>query len=294
MKILITGVAGFIGSNTAEFLLQNGNEVVGFDNFDDFYPRHIKEQNLEQAKSSPVFSFFEGDLRDNAFLDHIFANHQFDVVLHLAAKAGVRPSVEFPKLYEEVNVTGTKNLLEAMHKSGHNKLVFASSSSVYGDSMQVPFRESDELLPPESPYAGTMLRLFSVYGPRQRPDMGIARFFHQIVNDIPLTIYGDGSTRRDYTFVGDIVRGIDAACRNPQKKAIINLGNSEPIRLSTLIEEIEAISKKTATKHFMERQDGDVFQTYAEISLAKERLSYNPGTSLTEGLTKQFEYTYPK
>ncbi len=310
MTILITGVAGFIGSHSAEFFLQRGERVIGLDNFDDFYDPALKHQNLTNALENTNFAFIEGDILDKNLLVKIFNSFKIDVVLHLAAKAGVRPSVLNPELYQRVNISGTKTLLDVMTDHSSAKLLFASSSSVYGETNKVPFKEDDILSDPVSPYAATkiegehicaefgqskglkytILRFFSVYGPRQRPDMGISKFFQQLMNHIPVTLYGDGSTRRDYTFIDDIIQGIALATELPGNGEIINLGNSEPITLSALIAAIELISGEKARIEYQQRKEGDVFQTYASIERAGELLGYNPQTHLNEGLQKQFEY----
>lgn len=309
MTILITGVAGFIGSHTAEYFLQRGFRVIGLDNFDDFYDSDLKHLNLRNAKNHKLFTFIEGDILNKDLLKQIFKTYDFNLVLHLAAKAGVRPSVLNPKLYHEVNITGTRNLLEVMVGTSA-KLMFASSSSVYGETNKVPFREDDILSDPVSPYAATkidgehlceefgkehdlkftILRFFSVYGPRQRPDMGISKFFNQLMNRLPVTLYGDGSTRRDYTFVDDIVEGIALSTELSGDGEIINLGNSEPITLSSLIATIEEVVGQKAMIEYQERKEGDVFQTYASIERAGKLFGYNPKTKLIEGLQKQFQY----
>jgi UDP-glucuronate 4-epimerase len=310
MTILITGVAGFIGSHSAEFYLKKGYKVIGLDNYDDFYASELKHLNLEICKSNSNFKLIEGDILDTELLVEIFSSYQFDFVIHLAAKAGVRPSVLNPEIYKRVNVDGTQNLLETMTKLSSAKLLFASSSSVYGETNNVPFRENEKLSDPVSPYAATkiegeklchtfakksnlkytILRFFSVYGPRQRPDMGISKFFNQLINHLPVTLYGDGTTRRDYTFIEDIVQGIALSAELPGDGEIINLGNSEPITLANLISSIENVIGESAQIEYQERKEGDVFQTYASIEVAQRTLGYNPSTKLTEGLKKQFEY----
>lgn len=310
MTILVTGAAGFIGSHTSEKLLENGHLVIGIDNFDDFYEASTKKLNLEAATRNSNFTLTEGDIRDRQFLEQVFDSQTIDVVIHLAAKAGVRPSVLQPDLYHDVNVQGTRNLLEVASKFENIKFIFASSSSVYGESNKVPFCEFDPLDDPVSPYAATkvlgeklckefgenhglnysILRFFSVYGPRQRPDMGIARFFKQLMHDHPITMYGDGSTRRDYTFIDDIVKGIIACVDQKAEGRIINLGNSEPIVLRDLISTMEAVVGKKGLIEYLDRKEGDVFQTYADISTATRLLSYKPSTDLKTGLEKQFEY----
>lgn len=310
MTILITGAAGFIGSHTSEKLLGLGHHVIGLDNFDAFYEASIKKTNISGASQNSNFTFYEGDIRDKQFLDGIFQSNDIEIVIHLAAKAGVRPSVLDPALYHDVNVNGTRCLLEAVNLKKNIKFIFASSSSVYGESNKVPFHEADKLDTPVSPYAATkvlgeelckefgdrfqvdctILRFFSVYGPRQRPDMGIARFFHQLIHDLPITIFGDGSTLRDYTFIEDIVDGIISCIHLNDVGKIINLGNSEPIVLKDLISAMENVSSKKGQLQYLKRKEGDVFQTYADISNARKLLGYHPKTDLETGLLKQLEY----
>lgn len=310
MTILITGAAGFIGSHTSEKLLGLGHHVIGLDNFDAFYEASIKKTNISGASQNSNFTFYEGDIRDKQFLDGIFQSNNIEIVIHLAAKAGVRPSVLDPALYHDVNVNGTRCLLEAVSLNKNIKFIFASSSSVYGESNKVPFHEADKLDTPVSPYAATkvlgeelckefgdrfqvdytILRFFSVYGPRQRPDMGIARFFHQLIHDLPITIFGDGSTLRDYTFIEDIVDGIISCIHLNEVGKIINLGNSEPIVLKDLISAMENVSSKKGQLQYLKRKEGDVFQTYADISNARKLLGYHPKTDLETGLLKQLEY----
>lgn len=310
MTILITGVAGFIGSHTAEFFLKKGDQVIGLDNFDDFYDKQTKILNLEHAKSFTNFSFIEGSILDKRLLEKIVSSSGIDLVIHLAAKAGVRPSIINPTLYQTVNLDGTSNVLEAMKKNPSTKLIFASSSSVYGETNKVPFKEDDILSKPLSPYAATkiegeyickhfcelhdlkytILRFFSVYGPRQRPDMGISKFFKQLICQQPVTLYGDGTSRRDYTYVDDIVQGISLSAHLPSDGEIINLGNSEPITLQKLISSMEEVVGKKALIEYQDPKEGDVTQTYASIELAKQLLGYTPTTNLLKGLRKQFEF----
>ncbi len=310
MKLLITGSAGFIGSHTAEYFVEKGYEVYGLDNFDPFYDQSIKKQNLFSLLAEPNFTFVEGDICDKNFIEDLFKSNHFDVVIHLAAKAGVRPSISDPDSYFHVNVDGTQNILEAISTHPTTKLIFASSSSVYGETNNVPFVETEVLSEPVSPYASTkiegeklcmhygndygihytILRFFSVYGPRQRPDMGISKFFNQLINNLPVTLYGDGTSRRDYTFIEDIVKGIAASVELATSGEIINLGNSEPIKLRDLISTMISIVGSEANIEYQSKQEGDVFQTYANIQKAKELLNFDPGTKLNDGLVKQFEY----
>ena len=308
MNILITGVAGFIGSHVAERLLSDGYHVIGIDNFDSFYPRPIKENNLKLLLKNPNFSFEEGDICDIDFINNLFAKYKIDKVIHLAAKAGVRPSIAHPSAYYSVNVLGTLNILDVMNQYKVKKLIFASSSSVYGNNHKIPFIESDNVDFPISPYAATKkagellihtyhhlydfqvinLRFFTVYGPRQRPDLAIYKFFKSIYNSKPIDVYGNGSTSRDYTYVNDIVDGIvrssDYLENNNKIYEIINLGNNSPISLIDLINKIEVVTGKQIQKNVQEMQEGDVDRTYADISKAKKLLGYNPHTSMEQGL----------
>jgi UDP-glucuronate 4-epimerase len=301
-RILVTGAAGFIGSNlTISLLSQNNVQVIGFDNFDDFYSREQKERNISSFISDTNFSFFEGDIRN---MDDLLALPEFDIIVHLAAKAGVRPSILNPVLYQEVNVAGTQNLLEFARQKNIKQFVFASSSSVYGINEQVPWTEEEKLMP-ISPYASTKLscemlghvyshlygirflalRFFTVYGPAQRPDLAIHKFFNSILNGQAIPVFGDGSTSRDYTFVADTVQGIKAAIDyNASDFEIINLGNRQTVNLSELIEAIEKVCGKKAIINRQPEQLGDVPQTYANITKAQKLLKYRPQTSLETGL----------
>jgi UDP-glucuronate 4-epimerase len=307
-RILITGAAGFIGSNLINRLLQSGiYQLVGLDNFDNFYSREQKEKNLAPFISHPDFHFFEGDICN---MDDLLALGDFDVIIHLAAKAGVRPSILNPILYQQVNVDGTQNLLEFARQKKIMQFVFASSSSVYGINENIPWNE-DEKLKPISPYASTKLscemlghvyshlygirflalRFFTVYGPAQRPDLAIHKFFKAISEGNPIPVYGDGSSSRDYTFVEDTIQGIEAAITYDQSDfEIINLGNHQTVTLSELITSIEKISGKKATINRQPEQAGDVPKTYADISKAKRLLNYQPDTSLEKGLISFYEW----
>jgi UDP-glucuronate 4-epimerase len=256
MKLLVTGVAGFIGSKLAERLIARGDEVVGLDNFDPFYPRATKERNLASLRAA--LRFVEGDITDRVGLDRLFAEERFDAVIHLAALAGVRPSIREPWRYAQVNVVGTAHLAEAMLARGVSRLVFASSSSVYGDNTLVPYEESQRVDDPASPYATTKragelmldtfaklhglssacLRFFTVYGPRQRPEMAIHKFARAIERGEVVTLYGDGSSSRDYTYVDDVLDGVLGALdRPPVGCRIYNLGGTQPVRLDALVRE---------------------------------------------------------
>ncbi len=310
MNYLITGAAGFIGSHLTEALLSNNHTVTGFDNFDDYYDRSIKETNLLTAIKSPGFTLIEGDLRKPKDVTSLFEGVQFDAVIHLAAKAGVRPSIEAPKDYFEVNVNGTLNLLEAMRTSGHRNMIFASSSSVYGNNEKVPFAEDDPVDNPISPYAASKkagellcktyhhlydfnifaLRFFSVYGPRQRPDMGIHKFIHSFLNGNPITMFGDGSSKRDYTYIDDIIEGTLKAIERCLGFEIINLGESKTVSLKSLIEQVRSVTRKEIEIRKLPMQPGDVFVTNADIDKAKRILGYAPKVDIEEGLKAHFEY----
>ncbi|MCS6824741.1 MAG: GDP-mannose 4,6-dehydratase [Cytophagaceae bacterium] len=304
--ILITGVAGFIGSCTAECFIKRGFPVVGIDNFDSFYSRSVKEKNISWLKSHHLFSFLEGDLNDVAFMNSI--TQPVSAVIHLAAKAGVQPSLLQPLQYIHNNIQGTNNLLEWMKRRNIRKMLFASSSSVYGNNNTIPFSESDADIYPVSPYAFTKrscellnhtyhhlygmdiinLRFFTVYGPRQRPDLAIYKFTNAIHNGLPIKLFGKGDTQRDYTFVDDIVQGIFNAYEYLMSNNSIfdtfNLGNNSPISLLHLVELIENVVGKTAIREHLPEQPGDMRITYASIDKAKKILNYNPSTSIEEGL----------
>jgi UDP-glucuronate 4-epimerase len=308
MKILITGVAGFIGSHLADRLLGEGHTVVGIDNFDPSYPRLAKEENLNSARQHERFTFVEADIRRQEDLALLAADLEgCDAIAHLAAKAGVRPSLEDPAGYHETNVVGTANLLELARELGVKQFVFASSSSVYGVNPNVPWSETDKVLLPISPYASTKvsaelmghvyahlygvrfiaLRFFTVYGPRQRPDLAICKFSHRILNGEPIKVFGDGSTRRDYTYVDDTVFGFRAALlydRSPYE--IINLGNDRTVPLRELLELLERVLGRPAVRSAQPEQPGDVPQTWADISKARELLGYNPSVTIEEGVTR--------
>ena len=313
MKILITGAAGFIGSHLSEKLLSLGHSVTGIDNFDPFYAKSVKQSNLEKSLQSVNYRFFPCDLSEikNTFTGKEF---EFDLVIHLAAKAGVRPSIENPHSYIETNILGTFHVLEWMKNSACRKMIFASSSSVYGNNKKIPFHESDSVDQPISPYAFTKkscelinynyfhlynlsiinLRFFTVYGPRQRPDLAIHKFFDLIYNEKPIQLFGDGKTGRDYTFVNDTVQGIcssvDRITSGQKLFETYNLGNSKPVLLKDLIEDIENVIGKKAIRNYLPMQDGDVDLTFADITQAKQMLGYSPSTPLREGLLKFKEW----
>lgn len=311
MKILLTGAAGFIGSHLSERLLSLGHEVIGIDNFDPFYDRSIKEENLSISREHKSFEFYEIDFASQP--NELNTLPDFDVLIHLAAKAGVRPSIENPKAYIEANYTGTLNLLEFLKERGVKKMVFASSSSVYGNCPNIPFTETEPLDKPISPYAFTKrgcemmnytyhhlenidmvnLRFFTVYGPRQRPDLAIHKFIKKILNNEPIQMFGDGSTARDYTFVDDIVTGILSSMDyvlNNSCFEIINLGNNQPVKLHELIANIEEAVGKKAVIEQLPMQPGDVDITFANIEKAQRLLGYQPTTNIKTGLAKFVEW----
>jgi len=309
-NFFVTGASGFIGSNLVDRLLKNGNKVIGIDNFDSFYDKKIKVNNLRNALQDENYTFIECDIRDFEHLNKIISE-QVDCIIHLAAKAGVRPSILNPIEYQDTNIRGTQNLLEIAQRKKINKFIFASSSSVYGTNSNVPWSEHDNVLKPISPYAATKisgemlghvyshlygiqflaLRFFTVYGPRQRPDLAIAKFFNNIINKTAIPVFGDGSTKRDYTYIDDIVSGIiNAVNYNESKYEIFNLGNSNTVSLKTLIEKIELVLNKKAIIEQWPLQDGDVPLTFADISLAQKKLNYNPTTDIDQGLYKYLQW----
>jgi len=311
MKILVTGGAGFIGSNLADALLADGDEVVVFDNFNDYYDPAIKEGNVAPHLGDPRYVLVRGDLEDAAAVKKLFDGHAFDCVVHLAARAGVRPSLENPAAYVRTNVLGTTNVLDQMRDHGVKKLVFASSSSVYGNCPEEMFSEDLKVTEPISPYAATKsaceqicytychlyaikavcLRFFTVYGPRQRPDLAIRKFVEKIESGRPIEMYGDGTTKRDYTFVADIVRGIRAAIAyDATPYEIVNLGGGEPITLARMIATIEKVLGKTAEIVRMPMQPGDVTKTVCDWSKAKRLFGYVPSTRFEDGIRAFVEW----
>lgn len=304
MNILVTGAAGFIGSHVCECFIGLGHSVVGLDNFDTFYSKKIKQSNLEGILKSDRFRFYDADIRNCEILNQIFTSSNIDTVIHLAAKAGVRPSIDSVTDYYEVNVNGTVNLLEAMRLNKVKRLIFASSSSVYGNNQKVPFSESDFVDNPISPYASskksgellchvynhlygfdiTCLRFFTVFGPRQRPDLAIHKFTRLIDEGKPIPFYGDGSTARDYTYIDDILNGITCAFNNLGGYRIYNLGESRLINLSELVGTIESIIGKKATFNRLPMQSGDVKITHADITKAKSEIGYDPKFNFRNGM----------
>ena len=303
-RILITGAAGFIGSHLADVLLQTGNYVMGIDNFDPFYDRSIKEANISGALKSKLYQFREGDIRDAHFINECFSGFNPDVIVHLAAKAGVRPSLVNSEAFYEVNVMGTLMILEAMKKNQIGNLIFASSSSVYGNNKKVPFSEEDSVNNPISPYAASKksgellcytyhhlynmnvfcLRFFTVYGPRQRPDLAIHKFTKALMKNETISFYGDGTTNRDYTHINDIIFGIIKAVEKVKGFDIFNLGESNTITLARLVGLLERFTGRKAQVNYLPLQKGDVLQTYADIRKAKEVLDYNPVMDIERGL----------
>ncbi len=306
--ILVTGAGGFIGSHLVDRLLADGYDVVGLDNFDNFYDPAIKRRNLRNALNNKHFRLMEGDIRDTETIQH--AGEGSDAVVHLAARAGVRPSIRDPLLYEDVNIRGTLNILDMCRKNGVSRLLFGSSSSVYGINSKVPFAEDDPVGCPISPYAAskraaelmcftyhhlygfsiTCLRFFTVYGPRQRPEMAIHKFTRCIDQGREITLFGDGTSARDYTYVDDIIDGVVAALDQPAGFEIINLGGSQTTRLRELVSLIEDALGKKADIKWLPDQPGDVPITYADISKAKRLLGYSPKVPVTEGIPRFVEW----
>lgn len=312
MAILLTGAAGFIGSHLAERLLATGNEVVGLDVYDDFYDPAVKRANLNQARHYSAFREVEGDVRDRNLLGSL--PDDIDAIVHLAARAGVRPSIELPDLYVSVNVDGTLALLELARHRGIKSFVFASSSSVYGDNTKVPFSEDDPVDHPISPYAATKkagellchsyhhlhevgvmaLRLFTAYGPRQRPDLAIHKFARLLAQGRPIPRYGDGSTARDYTYIDDILSGLSAALAyvraRPETYEIVNLGESRVVSLQDMIATLGEEMGVEPDIETLPLQPGDVLRTYADVSKARRLLGYDPNTDFRVGVRKFVEW----
>ena len=306
VSILVTGAAGFLGSHLAERLVLEGHRVVGLDSFDAFYDRAIKERNLTSLRAASTFSMLEGDIRDEATLDGVPSD--VTLVVHLAARAGVRPSIEDPQLYSSVNVDGTWRILEWMRRRGIPNLVFASSSSVYGNCDIAPFREDLVVDRPISPYAATKLagelachtyhhlhglsvlalRFFTIYGPRQRPDLAIHKFAHLIREGRSIPMFGDGSSERDYTYIDDILQGIlasvDLLRRSEPLFEIVNLGESRTVSLKEMI---QVLGEEMGIEPVVDRQEtqpGDVERTYADVSKARVLLGYEPSVEFRDGL----------
>lgn len=311
-KILVTGGAGFIGSHLVDHLLrQPGARVTVVDNFNDFYDPAIKRANVASHLGRDDFELVEADIADSRAMDALFGRARFDCVVHLAARAGVRPSLKDPLAYEETNVRGTFALLEAARRSNVSKFVFGSSSSVYGVNSKLPFCEDDPIANPISPYAATKiageaachayghlydmrvvcLRFFTVYGARQRPDLAIHKFARLISLEQPIPIFGDGSTRRDYTYIDDIISGVIAAIRYDRSQfEVINLGESQTIELRRLVELLEGALGKRAIIDQQPLQPGDVPITYADVSKARRLLGYEPSTPIETGIERFVEW----
>lgn len=309
MRILVTGGAGFIGSHLVEKLLGVGHEVVIMDDFNEFYDPQIKHANIADFAKDVIVCHV--DLRENDSVRTVFRREKLDAIVHLAARAGVRPSIQSPRLYYDTNVIGTLHLLEAARMTGVERFIFASSSSVYGASKTIPFFEEEHLTQTLSPYGATKiageflcstyshlyqmrviaLRYFTVYGPRQRPDLAIHQFTRRIYAGQPIDQFGDGSTRRDYTYIDDIIQGTMAALDyDGALYDVFNLGESQTIQLKDLILAIENAVRKKAKINRLAEQSGDMPRTYADISKARKLLGYNPTTKLSEGLPKFVEW----
>lgn len=305
-NILVTGGAGFIGSHLVDRLLAEGEwRVTVIDDFNDFYSPAVKRENIREHQASPLYSLYEADIRDRVRLDALFENEKFDCIVHLAARAGVRPSLAEPMLYAETNINGTLNLLELAREHGVKQFVFGSSSSVYGINAKVPFSEDDPIRQPISPYAATKaagelichtyshlygircvcLRFFTVYGARQRPDLAIHKFAKLITEGRAIPVFGDGTTRRDYTYIDDIIAGVRAAIDyQASDYEVINLGESQTVELNQLIALLERELDTHAVIDRQPMQPGDVPQTYADVTKARELLRYDPKTKIEEGI----------
>ena len=311
MNFLVTGGAGFIGSHVCERLLGTGHAVWALDDLNAFYDPAVKERNLAGLRAlGKSFTFVRGDITEAAAVEALFAGVKFDQVIHLAARAGVRPSLLEPALYQRVNVEGTVNILEAARRHGVRKITIASSSSVYGVNAKVPFSEDDPIFSAISPYAASklacealghvyhhvygldiaMLRFFTVYGPRQRPDLAIHKFAHLIAAGKPIPVFGDGSTARDYTYVTDTVDGVIACTQREVGFQIFNLGESQTVQLRQLIELLEMALGKEARIDRQPLQPGDVPVTFANIEKARQQLGYNPCVSIEEGIPRFVEW----
>ena len=311
-RILVTGGAGFIGSHLCERLLKEGDSVICFDNFDAFYDPNIKMRHVEEIRKKfpGNFQLVTGDIRNEEHLGEVFEKNKLGLVVHLAAKAGVRPSIAEPLVYQDVNVRGTVCLFEACRVNHVPQVVFASSSSVYGENQRVPFSEKDLDIQPISPYGATKragellgytyhhlygmdmacLRIFTAYGPRQRPDLAIHKFTQLINLGEKIPLYGDGSSRRDYTYIDDLIDGILAVIRQSKGYEIYNLGESQTTSLRDLIGLIEEAIGKKALVDRLPSQPGDVSVTYADISKAREKLGYRPKVGMKEGIRRFVEW----
>ena len=310
-RVLVTGAAGFIGSHVAERLLARGDSVIGIDNVNDYYPVEFKRENIALLSQGPRFDFFEGDICDRELLDTVFGKYEISHVAHLAARAGVRPSIEDPFIYQEANVQGTLSLLDAARRAGVRNTVITSSSSVYGNSTRIPFREDDSATDrPISPYAATkkatevlshtyhslygmninVVRPFTVYGPRGRPDMAPWLFIEAAVNGRTIRKFGDGSTRRDYTYIDDFADGFVNAIDRELGFEIFNLGNSATVSLNEALQTIEEVTGTKLTIEQLPAQPGDVDLTNADVSKARRLLDYDPKTSFRDGMKRFYDW----
>lgn len=312
-RVIVTGGAGFIGSHVVDSLLARGSEVVAIDSFDGFYDPRLKRNNIAAASGNPGFRLIEADIRDVDAVDSVLGDGSYDAMIHLAAAVGVRPSIADPMRYVRMNVEGTVGALQLAERKSIGRFVFGSSSSVYGDTARVPFVETDPAVRPISPYAATKragellchaahhvtglsvmcLRFFTVYGPRQRPDLAIHKFVSLIDNDEPITLFGDGESRRDYTHITDIVSGVSAAldyATSDQVLETVNLGGGQPISVLGLVKLLEKYLGKTASIEWLPAQTGDVRQTSASIDKASRLLDFQPRVSLDEGLSGFVEW----
>jgi len=318
MNILVTGAIGFIGSHLCEQLLNLSHKVIGLDNLDPYYDVQKKQENLKLLEAIDGFRFIYGDIRNSFLVNEILASNQIELVIHLAAKAGVRPSISNVSDYMDVNLNGLANLLEACINCRVRRFIFISSSSVYGNQQKVPFSESDDVSFPISPYAATKksgellcytyhhlykmelacLRLFTVYGPRQRPDLAIHKFTQLAINNQPIELFGDGTSIRDYTYVSDIVDGICGIAFHPQLNyEIFNLGNGNPVKLIEMVHELETALQTKVTIQFKDKQAGDVDQTHADISKAASVFGYKPKVSFQQGVlefVKWYKNSHPE
>jgi UDP-glucuronate 4-epimerase len=305
MKALVTGAAGFIGSHLCQRLLAEDWAVVGVDNFDTYYDPGIKRRNISSCLKNKDFLLVEADVRDSEAMDKVIDN-DIRMIVHLAAMAGVRPSIARPLLYADVNVNGTVVLLETAKKHRIGKFIFGSSSSIYGNNKKIPFSEDDNVDFPISPYAATKkagelichtyhhlygmsvtcLRFFTVYGPRQRPDLAIYKFVRLMEQDKPIDVYGDGTMMRDFTYIDDIIDGIISAMDRCNGFNIYNLGESQPVSVNDLISEIEKVVGKKAARQYQPAPPGECLRTYADITKAAKELGYHPSTSIQAGLQK--------
>lgn len=310
MRILLTGAAGFIGSHLTEQLLAVGHHVVGIDNFDDQYDPIRKQSNISLFNAYPQFEFVLGDIRDQALITNLLRQRHCETVVHLAARTGVRASVNEPKQCIDVNVNGTLSVLEAMLAANVRRLVMASSSSVYGNSTRVPFREDDDADRPLSPYAMSKrsaellaytyhhlhgfdvacLRFFTVYGPRQRPEMAISQFTKQLFNGQPITLFGDGTTARNYTYVHDTVIGILKAIYNLSGYDLLNIGGAGCVSLRDLVSLLENATGRKATINWQPAQAGDVTLTCADLQHSTNQIGYRPTVLMEEGLNRYVEW----